>query len=648
MNLFSYKLIGIYVLYCLLLLPFHAQADQVDSLIQLLPELKGKERVDALNEIAWKLKYSRSKLAIQYGEESTELASNIAYTKGLASAYYNLCVFYNIRNKYDRSNEYADLAIQEYQKFEDLIAIAKCWNMIGLNNLTLGNHQLALKHFNKSLEQFKIVNKQESVLLIEANIGNVYYRMGELDTALQSYLSIVEYARDNNKESALITNLQNVGLVYTDIGKYAQSLECSFEVLNLLRARNDSSILPNTLLSIASTYNSLNMYDESIKTIRESIFLDKILQREMHLASSYITLANAHRGNGEVDSALHYYEIAKTIYEKLGNKSTGIVLVNIGRIFFDKGQLNDAEILFQEALKVSELQNRKGSIAQSKYNLGRLYFTRNEFDRAESFLLEAYQYLDESKNYSDLSSVTKELASLYSMQGKHELAFNFQEQYNLAQDSIFSRKKQNELMMLLVEQRLKESESIAHDIENKEEQNTIVYYWVIAFILLLSGLATRAFFEKNKKRIRELQLDLDKSGRELAFLSLSAMQKDSFIMEFTEKLKPLVHQNPENSELKSLLRNLKMQEIQSDNWNRFKAAFERIAPHFFDHLLTNYNSLTETDLRFCALIRLSVPTKEIAKIVGISNTSVNKARYRLRKRLGISREENLDRFIQSI
>ena len=50
----------------------------------------------------------------------------------------------------------------------------------------------------------------------------------------------------------------------------------------------------------------------------------------------------------------------------------------------------------------------------------------------------------------------------------------------------------------------------------------------------------------------------------------------------------------------------------------FQANFDRIHENFFRNLKLQYTDLTSGDLRFCALLRLNMPTKEISKLLNIS------------------------------
>ncbi len=61
--------------------------------------------------------------------------------------------------------------------------------------------------------------------------------------------------------------------------------------------------------------------------------------------------------------------------------------------------------------------------------------------------------------------------------------------------------------------------------------------------------------------------------------------------------------------------------------------------------MARYPSLTPVDLRFCALLRLNLSTKDIAKFTSLTVRGVETARYRLRKKLDIKDKESLVQFL---
>lgn len=66
---------------------------------------------------------------------------------------------------------------------------------------------------------------------------------------------------------------------------------------------------------------------------------------------------------------------------------------------------------------------------------------------------------------------------------------------------------------------------------------------------------------------------------------------------------------------------------------------------FVSKLKKEFPKLTSNDLRICSLLRQNFSTKEVAQNLAIGAESANKARYRIRKKLGLSRKDDLIQFI---
>ncbi|MBK8505824.1 MAG: hypothetical protein IPL46_28700 [Saprospiraceae bacterium] len=54
-----------------------------------------------------------------------------------------------------------------------------------------------------------------------------------------------------------------------------------------------------------------------------------------------------------------------------------------------------------------------------------------------------------------------------------------------------------------------------------------------------------------------------------------------------------------------------------------------------------FPNLTQNDLRHCAYIRMRLSTKEIAELMNVNPTSVQIARVRLKKKMGLPEEIDL-------
>lgn len=162
----------------------------------------------------------------------------------------------------------------------------------------------------------------------------------------------------------------------------------------------------------------------------------------------------------------------------------------------------------------------------------------------------------------------------------------------------------------------------------------------------------QAEIELQEKKIIELEkeqleADLRFKSKELSSVVMTNIAHQEFLDSLKEEIQQQKLSGQYTRKNLDKLLALVTNNIVSDeeNWAMFQANFDRIHENFFRNLKQQYPDLTSGDLRFCALLRLNLPTKEIAKLLSISIRGVDAARYRLRKKFGLSPEDSLTGFM---
>ena len=89
-------------------------------------------------------------------------------------------------------------------------------------------------------------------------------------------------------------------------------------------------------------------------------------------------------------------------------------------------------------------------------------------------------------------------------------------------------------------------------------------------------------------------------------------------------------------------------EIDSATVDDFYAQVESLHKDFSVKLTESFPSLTQQERKLATLLRLGFSTKYIASLMYITPKSVEIERYRLRRKLGLKRSDNLITFIKSI
>lgn len=104
--------------------------------------------------------------------------------------------------------------------------------------------------------------------------------------------------------------------------------------------------------------------------------------------------------------------------------------------------------------------------------------------------------------------------------------------------------------------------------------------------------------------------------------------------------------------MKTSLKNLSKEiknNVNDSLWNEFEIQFKENNVDFYDHLLKKFPDLTQNELKLCAYLRLNMSTKEISQLTGQSSDAIERARYRLRKKMDLTNSPNsLNTFLMQI
>ncbi len=97
-----------------------------------------------------------------------------------------------------------------------------------------------------------------------------------------------------------------------------------------------------------------------------------------------------------------------------------------------------------------------------------------------------------------------------------------------------------------------------------------------------------------------------------------------------------------------VIERLLKEEKKNDNkFEEFSGYVKKIHPTFYSRLQEQaVQSLTPLDLRYCTFIIMNLSTKEIASLLYVEPKTVRMTKYRLKQKLGLAKDDDLNIFIQ--
>ena len=142
-----------------------------------------------------------------------------------------------------------------------------------------------------------------------------------------------------------------------------------------------------------------------------------------------------------------------------------------------------------------------------------------------------------------------------------------------------------------------------------------------------------------------LELELQSKSSEVAGKSLSIAKQSEMI----ENIQNILDTESDFNKLKSEIKKaIKINAVNKHEWEIFETNLNQINNEFIIALSKKYPNLTSKDIKLCVYLKMNLSSKEIAPMMNISFRGVELHRYRLRKKLGLSQEEILSKFLLSI
>ncbi|MDI9363315.1 MAG: triple tyrosine motif-containing protein [Flavobacterium sp.] len=159
--------------------------------------------------------------------------------------------------------------------------------------------------------------------------------------------------------------------------------------------------------------------------------------------------------------------------------------------------------------------------------------------------------------------------------------------------------------------------------------------------------------EKSEKEIIELQNEklaneVTYKTKKLADASMHLVERSDSLLKIKDELQQLFKKTGGNHDVKKTIALINDIEKNNTHWNQFAVHFDEINNDFLKKLKNNHPNLTNVDLKICTYLQLNLSSKEIAQLMNISERGVELGRYRLRKKLNLSRKDTLTDFLNDI
>lgn len=155
-----------------------------------------------------------------------------------------------------------------------------------------------------------------------------------------------------------------------------------------------------------------------------------------------------------------------------------------------------------------------------------------------------------------------------------------------------------------------------------------------------SEVSSKPHFDK----VKQLEQELDQTKKELLNVDMKLMSRGALLKDLYKTIDTIRNLKDIEEIKKSLYKLKSTLDFKLDEercWSSFQNHFDLIQSDFYQKMKATYTNLSVTDLELCAFARMEMCNKEIANQLNISVRGVETRRYRLKKKLALTKSQSL-------
>jgi len=485
--------------------------------------------------------------------------------------------------------------------------------------------------------------------------------------ALEYGTESLKLAKSLQSDSLLTQANHNQANIYLHLANYSRALQYYQTTIEGATKLQDSAMLSAAQANIGiikyyqhDYQNALNQYLKALDLFPLIRPKDKKIQ--IRKATLLTNIGVVYDETKQFQEASRYYNEALKLARQVNEPEIiSNILNNQGTLYRDLGNNELAFQHYNEAMQLRKKQNNRFGLARSFHNIGTFYFEHlKNFDSAEFYLKKSIAIGEEIGLWETVSSSSFALYKAYKEKGAFKEALETLEMNMRVNDSLFNEESTRRIAQLEMQFDFDRKQSLME----AEQKQKVLYLWITAggiFMLLI--IVTLLFIlQRNKTRRSELEqahLNLEKinlkndlaiKDKELAANIMYLLNKNELINSISEKLLEIKGQitPPSQAAIQKVVLDLQSN-LQPELWQEFEFRFQQVHEHFYKTLNEKFPDLTPSEVRLCAFLKLNMTTKEISAITHQNAKSIDVARTRLRKKLNLTgTDHNLVTFLAQL
>jgi tetratricopeptide (TPR) repeat protein/DNA-binding CsgD family transcriptional regulator len=566
----------------------------------------------------------------------------------LISAFLNIDIVAQNTSAFDSLTKKLIDSKEPNERIETLLALSE--EVIGTDP------QQGAKYAEEATNIANLQNYKKAAIQSLIQKGRCYIRTSDYSKAIESAEKALELAEDQKMGNEIARAKGVLSVIFFEIGDFGRSAKYDFENLKYFEQINDQAQIGLVLGNIGTDFINQNNYNKGMEFLKKSLDIaikygdyEGIAYQNNNIASVYFEYYQDYK------TALNYYKEALRVNNRLDDKQQrGIYLMNIG-ISFSKLNQNDSTLEYYiESNDIFRYLKNQFLYSECQSHLGEYYFSLRDINTSLLHADTALKISQANNFFENMKSSAGLLHKIYLSIKDTINAYKYAIIEDYAEDSLFVQQNNKDVFKLEFQynyEKLDKERQIAR--QKKDNMMTLAILTLISSLIIILLIFSRHRIKAKKVALEKqsIEKELDFKNKELTINLMSLMKKNEMLADISTNLIE-IEKGAKTAETKMALSVIskKIRHSSDDKiLKEFSTRFQEVHSGFYGALLQKYPDLTQNELKLCAFLRLNMSSKDISELTGQSIFALENARYRLRKKLGISNSNiNLVTFLSQI
>jgi len=500
--------------------------------------------------------------------------------------------------------------------------------------------------------------------------GLVYKYKAYFNVSRTYYELSLNLCLEMNDTLGLADVYNNLGTVEKNLGNYPKAMDYFSKVLEIAQQQKLEIHEVNALNNIAQIHDLQGATEKGLEYYKQSLTLARKINHKFYLFVPMVNLASAYALTNKPEKALDLFNEALVLANVTNDISrVAYCYSELGKLMVQTGNFTKADEYYNQAFQIASKTGNLSLKAEVFLSFSQFEVVRKNYSLAHQYAINALNLSDSTQALPDKATAYKQLYEVATVRENYEEGLKFHKNWIALKDSLYSIEKAKAIEELEIQYQVKakteENERLKFEakiLQQVLEQRKIVTLLLGAGILLsLLVVALLIIQIKNRKKLHlqeeainqqkleNLKDKIEYQKRELVTKSMFIAEKNTTVERIIKQLSEFSQNGNGNSvNLKPLIRGLKFDLKNQNHWKEFEAHFNEVHPGFYSNLNTKYPGLTVNERKLSAFLRMKLSTKDVSGITGQSIKSIEVARTRLRKKLGMVHGDNLNDVLERI